>query len=443
MWKHFASFIAVFSLFLLAACGSPTTATSTGTTTPRAGGTPSSNPVTLYYGATDLASGKKIVSAVDGATGKLRWSYAASSDAGIAPPLADGVVILTSNAGMIALNASDGSLRWSNPALAGAGVFGFDKSILYVSRLVSLSSNGGAPTTSLTAVNASDGSVRWSHQLGNDMGEILADGVIYASASYTPSGASANESTLLALSASDGSLKWQSQQESGNLSPFNVAQGLLYVDNSRAHDDPRGFAESIEAHRISDGSLAWKYPSATSAATSLGMDSNILYVSNYGGSAGPFVVALNASTGAVLWQAQTQSDWQSFVAPGMVFLEDGADDTLTALNSADGKQLWQTKLGTPSTSTTVPLVSVGAVTDGVVYLASPDGFTALNASTGAIQWAAHDSLTHDPGGHPIFAIVAGILYSRSDTSIVARSAQSGAVLWSQDVKGPFDGPLFG
>ncbi|HEY7127663.1 MAG TPA: PQQ-binding-like beta-propeller repeat protein [Ktedonobacterales bacterium] len=435
MQKRLASFIVLCSLFLLAACSTPTTAT-----TPAATATPAPKPVTLFYGTYDQASGQEIITALDGASGKPRWTYTTSADDAIQPALEEGVVYVATSASLIALNASDGKLLWSNPTFANAGIVGGANGVLYISFFTSRSD--GSLKTSLVALNASDGSMRWSYEFHNGEGTLLADGVIYGSDTLTPTGTptSPDGSTLLALNASDGSVKWQSAQESGYLTPLSVANGLLYADNSF----PMGGPETIEARSISDGSLAWKYPSDTGRATSVGMDDNTLYVSNESGTADLFLVALNASTGAILWQVHNQPNWetwQSFVAPQMAFVGDGVDDSLTAFNSADGKQLWKTRLGTPS-SNAAALVSVGVVTNGVVYLASPDGFTALNASTGAIQWTAHDALTHDPGGHPILAVRAGILYSRSDTTLVARSAQSGAVLWSQNV-GLTDDPIIG
>ncbi len=434
MQKRFAPLVILFSLLLLAACGSPTAATPTGTATPPR------NPTSIYYNA-PASSGQPAINALDGATGKLRWSYTTNADlADASPVLADGVIYLAGKTSLIALNASDGKLLWNTSVPDNTGIVAEGNGIVFAQFFTT--ANDGGLKTSLVALNASTGKTLWNYQFQNGEGNLLADGVLYGSDTLTPFGTptSPNGSFLLALNGSDGSLKWKTTQESGYLTPISAVQGLLYADNSF----PMGGPETIEAYNISDGSLAWKYPSDTGHAAYLGLQNNTLYVWNNGGNTGPLVVALNASTGATIWQSEVDPSLQVFadLTPQAVYLGDGGDNSLTALNAVDGKQLWKTPLGASSGSASA-VVTAAAAVDGTVYLSYPGGFAALNASTGAIKWKAQDALTQDPGGHPILAVKGGIIYSKSDTSIAARSAQSGAVLWSQNVAGLVGDPVVG
>lgn len=441
MQKRLASLILLCGLFLLAACSSPTTTT----TPPAATATPHPKPISLYYTSYDSASSQMTVSALDGASGKQRWSYMVSADAGVMPTLAAGVVYVAASTGLIALDASDGSLRWGNPAFANAQVIGAANGVLYANVFASTSSQ--ATTTSLDAINASDGSLRWSYQFTNGEGDVLADGVIYGSDTLTPFGTptSPNGAVLVAIQASDGSVKWKSAQEDGYLTPQSVASGLLYDYNSF----PMGGPLTIEARKISDGSLAWRFPGSGGHATYLGLANNALYAQSDDGSSDLTqnkLYALNASTGAVIWRSEVTSSplLVANLVQQVIYVGYANDNSLMALNAADGKQLWQAQLGAPSGSSSITAeVLVRAVEDGTAYLVYPDGFAALNASSGAIKWEMPDTSEHN-----LVAVRDGVVYGTSDTGdsggkLVVRSATSGAVLWSQDIGGLVGDPIVG
>ncbi len=445
MQKRLAHLILLFGLFLLAACSSPTTTSTTTNTPPAATVTPVPKPATLYYSSYDSASSQMTVSALDGASGKQRWSYTVSADAGVTPTLADGVVYVAASTGLIALDASTGSMRWGNPAFANAQVVDAANGVLYANVFSSTSSQ--AATTSLDAINASDGSLRWSYQFTNGEGDVLADGVIYGSDTQTPFGTptSPNGTVLVAMNASDGSVKWKSAQEDGYLTPQSVANGLVYAYNSF----PMGGPVTIEARKISDGSVAWRFPSSGGHATYLGLANNVLYAQSDDGSSDLTqnkLYALNATTGAVIWRSEVTSSplLVATLVQQVIYVGYANDNSLAALNAVDGKQRWQAQLGAPSGSNSVTAqVLVRAVEDGTAYLVYPDGFAALNASTGAIKWKMPDS-----SEHTIVAVRNGVVYGTSDTGdsggkLIARSASTGAVLWSQDVGGLVGDPIVG
>ena len=416
------------SLFLLAACSSPTTPS-----------TPAPQ-VSVYYHAT-ASSGQRAIYALDGTNGKLRWSYPAGDDyAGLV--LEAGALYIAAIQGLIALSASDGKLLWSYTALANSNIVGEEQGVLYAN-LVSSRSDGGL-LDNLVAINPGNGAVRWSHPFHNGQGDVLSNGIIYGSDTLTPSGIPTSPlgTMVEAFNASDGSLKWQAAQESGYNIPVRVAAGLLYSYNAF----PAGGPWIIEARQASDGSLAWRFPTSPAHATILGLEGKVLYARSDDGNSDfseNVLYALSATTGTVRWRRVVPSSpsLSATLVQQVIYVGDSAADTLIAINTADGQQLWQRKLGAPDASANAP-VSVQTVVDGVIYLTSPGGFAALDASTGAPRWEASDI-----GVHTLLAVANGIVYdtrtTESGSTIEARSARSGDVIWSHTVPPLGDDPVVG
>ena len=139
------------------------------------------------------------------------------------------------------------------------------------------------------------------------------------------------------------------------------------------------------------------------------------------------VYALNASTGAKLWNVAVGGfPWSSAVANGVVYVGTGSSlgtgpGTVYALNANTGALLW--KYATGGTVDSSPTVANGAV-----YIASNDGILyALNAGTGAKLWSftTGDSAGSSP------AVANGVVYVGStDNNVYALDAITGARLWS-------------
>jgi hypothetical protein len=115
--------------------------------------------------------------------------------------------------------------------------------------------------------------------------------------------------------------------------------------------------------------------------------------------------ALNATTGAKLWNYATGGPVGSSpaVVNGVVYV--GSDDNNTyALNATTGAKLWNYATG-------YYVESSPAVVNGVVYVGSDDNNTyALNATTGAKLWSftTRDEVYSSP------AVVNGVVYVGSD-----------------------------
>ena len=97
------------------------------------------------------------------------------------------------------------------------------------------------------------------------------------------------------------------------------------------------------------------------------------------------LVALQASTGSVVWTFPTNGDARMpAVVDGVVYFEvpdgGGTFGTVYALNARDGSRRWQTRV------TGAAVAFTPAVGGGVVYVTSVKGVDALNARDGSRRW---------------------------------------------------------
>jgi outer membrane protein assembly factor BamB len=137
--------------------------------------------------------------------------------------------------------------------------------------------------------------------------------------------------------------------------------------------------------------------------------------------------ALNATTGALLWNYSTGGCVESSpaVASGVVFV--GSDDNKTyALNATTGKLVWSYAIGGR-------VYSSPAVAGGVVFVGSMDRqIYALNATTGALLW------NYSTGGcvESSPAVASGVVFVGSDDGkVYALNSSTGTLVWSNGTEG--------
>jgi outer membrane protein assembly factor BamB len=135
--------------------------------------------------------------------------------------------------------------------------------------------------------------------------------------------------------------------------------------------------------RASDGVEFWRYTSSGTLSTPL-LANGIAYVTSYDVvSQSGSLVALRASDGTQLWHDTTRgfSYNTPVVDNQVVYVSASADrgpGTVYALRASDGTQLWHSPT---TTFTSVPLVG-----NGIAYLVSDQGLSALQASNGQLLW---------------------------------------------------------
>jgi len=240
-------------------------------------------------------------------------------------------------------------------------------------------------------------------------------------------------------------LKWQNSL-GGNSSEPVVANGVVYFgtsNNSGPHPEI-----ILYALNAGTGAELWNFPTQGNLTSSPAVANGVVYIGSTGGT----VYAVNASTGAELWSYATGVPVATSpaVANGVVYVgsndDEGVGNSFFALNASTGALLWSSEGVGPPTS-----FSPAAVANGVVYVSVADALDrsyfvyAANASTGAALWsfqrAGSPYADEGPFGSP--AVANGVVYIGSDGTNVpgpgfvpipgnlyALNASTGAVLWS-------------
>ena len=234
----------------------------------------------------------------------------------------------------------------------------------------------------LYAYSAVDGTQRWCDSFAstakplcttgrcpppgvNIVGQpLLADNVLYVCV----------PDVLYALNASNGALRWKRETGCGIVSdPFgDYAQpirqdGLLYSGSY--------------ALNSADGSIRWRLPAQTTPGA---IGDGTLYAYSE-----EFLYALDARTGKLLWQYDSDDDIGARPAVGGGDMYVGTLDLgVSALAATTGKALWSTDMSTFSgvaADSNTGLVYCGARVE-LSTLSTRAVLLALAASTGKLQW---------------------------------------------------------
>ena len=201
-------------------------------------------------------------------------------------------------------------------------------------------------------------------------------------------------------------LRWSYPASNFSLSP-TVANGVVYEAS-----------DYLYALNASSGALLWQYPTSGGVGSTPAVANGVVYFGDAIGN----LYALNASSGALLWQYTAGDTITSSpaVANGVVYFG-SYNYNVYALNATTGALLWRYQTDDYGYVTSSP-----AVTNGVVYIGSDNGsLYAMNASTGVRLWVYRTySLFSSP------AVANGVVYIENyDGNLYALNASSGALLW--------------
>lgn len=267
----------------------------------------------------------------------------------------------------------------------------------------------------LHALDLASGTERWSFVPEHSpvSAPSVADGTV-----YTFDGLG----TLFALDAATGTERWHAASPLDGPSSPTVEDGGLYVGTGD------GDLVAIDA---ATGAERWRYaiPSAT-GVHSPAIANGVVYVASDGGG----LVAVDASTGQLLWRFDT-GDFgtaTAVVADGIVYIganPDTATSKLWALDAVTGAELWESA---------DPLFAP-AVSDGVAFSGSATGLVAAHdPTTGKELWRFQVKGTARGTG-----VAQGVVYVPADTEhrIYALDAATGHELWHFDVDGGNDGGI--
>jgi len=343
----------------------------------------SSSPViangVLYYGTANNGA----VYALDARTGRGLWGATTITDGAAGTPAVAGgklyVSVMTEVGGSIfAFDAADGNPLWSgNEGGFPSGVTVGDGAVYVIAGY-----QGLPPHQELYALDALTGGFLWGYIITPISSDFVA--TIAGELAYAPC-----QPGLCAWDANTGMLKWNySPPESLGFETPAVSNGVVYVGASRG---AYGYSYSTNMYALdaTTGALLWQGPITGTPFTaetlpyrgSPAVANGVLYVATYEPNFHAnepnapnygYMYAIDATTGARLWRFQTSAPIESAaaVANGVVYF--GSDDTnIYALDARTGAVLWKY-------ATTGPVIWPPAVVNGMLY-----------ASDGTYMYAFH------------------------------------------------------
>ncbi len=256
---------------------------------------------TVANGIVYIGSSAGGFNALNAQTGALIWQY--QGDVSSAPVVADGSVYYSAYPTFYARDAKTGALIWASGVDNGG-----DSQAAVVNGIVYFTAHIG----NVDALNARTGALIWQHTgVGTDLrgGPAVFNGRVYVNSNID-----LNTAGVFALDALSGAVIWEAKLLPDNFlnnSSPAVANGVVYIVDEGA----------VQAFDARSGTLLWSQPlNSGYNSTSPVVANGVVYVGSYDNE----IVALNAGTGAVLWQYQAVFERNIFgspiVANGMLFI---------------------------------------------------------------------------------------------------------------------------
>lgn len=267
------------------------------------------------FGSPAVANGVVYVSgvnslfALDASTGALVWHYGLTYQSQYcSPTIVNNIVYFTSGPDVYALNATSGALIWEyTTAGTNPNPPAVTNGIVYV--------NSGAGT--VYALNANTGALIWSKQLGSTLGpprtlggtlagQAVSNGVLYVGIQGKP-----RFYTLYALDAGTGAVRWSKMLSSLYMETPAVANGMVYVVSGTM----------VYGLNASTGAVLWQAAGyGSSPIVANGVVYTGAWVGTGEGTGYGVITAFNANTGAQLWNYQTDpsGEYDFFPTPAVV-----------------------------------------------------------------------------------------------------------------------------
>lgn len=350
-----------------------------------------------------IASAVGIVYAIDAGTGQQRWAFdmgSVAADVTNYPPPVVGENLLYAaayNGTVYALNRGDGTVRWTYKT--GANI---DYSLVLAGDTIYVGDHGGT----LSALDAANGSVRWTASLGHPLtgASAVVDGVIYQIDT---------DGGVYALEAGTGKPVWSKTYAALTRVPA-VSGGYAYSGSNDGH---------LYALDAKTGTERWSY--AAPAGTSVNnpaVDGGIV-VFNVEGVG---TVALDAESGAAVWNASFDADGRApVIAAGIVYVDDSAN-RVRAFDLASGREV-----GGGDTPGEPGLM---ALAGGVLYVPTQSG-TLTAFVTGAAAPASQQGVSPTEAPAPQASptpVAASLQASHLWTAVVASNGAMGAIVFAPD-----------
>jgi outer membrane protein assembly factor BamB len=232
---------------------------------------------TVYVGSLD-----DHVYALDAADGTEQWRFRTEQSVSSKAAVVDSTVYASSADGnLYALSAADGTEQWRFEASEESAA----PTVVDVSADGGGSSDGSDGGTvylttqpGLVAVDAADGTLQWEFEtdFGGKWSPAVAEGVGPGEGATVYFGTA--EATVYALSAADGAEHWRVRTDAEVRSALAVVGDTLYVctdDSGSTGSADRG---SVYALSAADGSQRWRHETAAGVSSSPAVVGGTLYV---------------------------------------------------------------------------------------------------------------------------------------------------------------------
>jgi outer membrane protein assembly factor BamB len=327
--------------------------------------------------------------------------------------------------GLAWIHRTPGAILTGSPVVAGGVAY------------VGTRDENGLDDNAVHAVDVRTGRALWRfHTDASVHGTpAVADGIVYAPTIH---------GTLYAIDARTGRELWRREAERPD-PPLSrraysyyapaVADGKVYWPYQTRHGKASsGLLTALDAKT---GAAVWESPmtGATMSDGTPAVAGGIVYVGN---ETADRIVAYDAATGARLWVSTARlGGWQDAapaVVGGRLFI--GANNGIIARDAQSGADLWTYRSTDTSWIPQNATPSTPAVAGDTLYMGFPDGrVTALNVATGAVVWSVRLPGKPYLGGVLSAPALSGdsLYIGNNDGRVYALDRGSGATLWSYEI----------
>jgi len=265
--------------------------------------------------------------AIDPATQSEQWRTSVADGIDSSPAVAGGKLYVPGDGGVLyAVTASSGEIDWQYEIDGGSVL-----SPVVVDNTVYLS--GSTPGSGqITALDSSSGSVRWSNDTGTSevVRPAFSDGTLYY-----------RENSGIVAADTDGETQWIASNIGYKMEEIATDGSMVYANvggNEATQYSDRENAKVV-ALNASDGTESWRHEADTPyLRRQLRVGSDGVYIVT-----GGTIQKLGLESGEVLW---SESPPGNQIAATVVYgdaLYVTGEARLTALETSDGSQRWQTK----------------------------------------------------------------------------------------------------
>jgi len=262
----------------------------------------------------------------------------------------------------------------------------------------------------------------WTFTTGNIVypSPVIADGYVFIP-SY--------DGTLYALDEYTGSLLWSFSTSGNIIGTPAIYQGMVFLSSKNGY---------VYALNEQTGAMVWEIPNdnLTPVTSSPVIANGLLFYGTFESPSAGFseLLAVNPPDGTIVWKYDIPAEYvegSASVSNGRVFIGAGVPNpaSVLALNDTTGRLLWSYNTGNATSITTTPAVAYGRVYVGLDSFR----FFALDENTGSLDWSFNT-----PGGSNATtpAIYNGAVYFGTGARIVyALNATTGAQIWTRTTGG--------